>query len=72
MRGITTTELDYWFAEGGSTFFYYKLCSSDTWGLAEDITYDIDADTGYSSDPASSTEAKPKWGAIKQVATTGH
>jgi hypothetical protein len=41
------------------------------WGLSTDIGYDIDADPGYSSVPASSTEAQPKWGAIKQVLTTG-
>ena len=71
MRGITTTDLDTWFTQGGEIFFYYKLCSADTWGLDENISYDIDADTGYSSDPASSTEQYPKWGAIKQVATLG-
>ncbi len=71
MRGITTTVLDSWFSQGGGMFFYYKLCSADTWGLAEDISYDIDADSGYTPDPATSTEAQPKWGAIKQVATLG-
>ena len=71
MRGVTTTILDSWFTQGGGPFFYYKLCSADDWGLAEDISYDIDADPGYNSNPAGSTEQDPKWGAIKQVATTG-
>jgi hypothetical protein len=65
MRGVTTTLLNSWFAQGGGTFFYYKLCSGDMWGLAMDISYD----TGYSAAPAASTEAHPKWGAIKQIAT---
>jgi len=68
MRGIITADLTAWFEQGGSTFFYYKLCSADMWGLATDISYDIDADPGYSPNPASSTEAQPKWGAIKQIA----
>jgi hypothetical protein len=72
MRGVTTTLLDSWFAQGGGTFFYYKLCSEDTWGLATDLGYDIDADNGWTANPATSTEAQPKWGAIKQVATEGH
>jgi hypothetical protein len=72
MRGVTTTILDSWFAQGGGPFFYYKLCSADDWGLAEDISYDIDADSGYTANPATSTEQYPKWGAIKQVATTGN
>lgn len=71
MRGITTGDLDSWFQQSGGPFFYYKLCSDDTWGLAETIGYDIDADAGYSANPASSSEEYPKWGAIKQVATTG-
>ena len=71
MRGVTTSVLDAWSGQGGGTFFYYKLCSGDNWGLATDIGYDIDADPGYSSNPADSTEAEPKWGAIKQVATEG-
>jgi hypothetical protein len=41
------------------------LCSAGTWGLSKDISYDIDADGGYSSNPADSMEAQPKWGAIK-------
>jgi hypothetical protein len=72
MRGVITTLLDSWFARGGGTFFFYKLCSADTWGLATTIGYDIDADNGYSANPADSTEEEPKWGAIKQVVTTGH
>jgi cytochrome c oxidase assembly protein Cox11 len=68
MRGITTTLLDNWFAQGGGPFFYYKLCSADTWGLDMNISYDIDADSGYNTD----TEEYPKWGAIKQVSTTGN
>jgi hypothetical protein len=72
MRSVITADLDAWFAQGGGTFFYYKLCSTDTWGLSTDIGYDIDADSGYSANPADSTEAQPKWGAIKQVATLGH
>jgi hypothetical protein len=71
MRGITTTLLDYWYAHGGGTFFYFDLCSNDQWGLANDISYDIDSDSGYSPDPTASKEAHPKWGAIKQVATMG-
>jgi hypothetical protein len=65
MRDVTTTELDSWFTLGGGTFFYYNLCSAGTWGLSKDISYDIDADGGYSSNPADSMEAQPKWGAIK-------
>ena len=72
MRGITTTLLDAWFGHGGGTFFYYKVCSADTWGLANNISYDIDADRGYSPSAADSTETEPKWGAIKQMATEGH
>ena len=72
VRSVLTTQLDSWFVWGGGPFFYYKLCSADMWGLSTDIGYDIDADPGYSANPASSTEAEPKWGAIKQVATTGH
>jgi hypothetical protein len=71
MRGITTTLLDDWSSQGGGLFFYYRLCSADDWGLAENISYDIDADTGYNANPAESTEQYPKWGAIKQFATTG-
>jgi len=71
MRGITTTLFDTWFAQGGKTFFYFKLCSEDTWGLATDIAYDIDADSAYAANPAASAEAQPKWGAIKQLATVG-
>ena len=69
IRGVTTADLDYWYARGGGTFFYFTLCSADTWGLSPEISYDIDADTGYSPNPAESSEAQPKWGAIKQVAT---
>jgi hypothetical protein len=72
IRAVTTADLDAWFAQNGGTFFYFKLCSADTWGVATDISYDIDADSGYSPDPAESSETQPKWGAIKQVATTGH
>jgi hypothetical protein len=72
MRGVITTVLDSWFAQGGGTFFYFKLCSEDTWGLATDISYDIDADPGWTANPATSTEAQPKWGAVKQIATEGH
>jgi len=71
MRGVTTSVLDAWSGRGGNTFFYYKLCSADTWGLATDISYDIDADPGYSLAAAGSTETQPKWGAIKQVAMFG-
>jgi len=71
MRGVTTTLLDTWFARGGGAFFYYELCAGGTWGLAQDISYDIDGDAGYTANPAGSTEAAPKWGAIKQVATQG-
>lgn len=71
MRGVTTTLLDNWFAQGGGAFFYYELSAGGTWGLAQDISYDIDADAGYTGNPAGSAEAAPKWGAIKQVATLG-
>jgi hypothetical protein len=71
MRGVTTADLDAWFAEGGGTFFYFKLVSADTWGLATDLGYDIDADAGYAANAAESSEAEPKWGAIKQIATVG-
>jgi hypothetical protein len=71
MRGIVTTLLDTWINDGGGTFFYFKLCSEDNWGLTTDIGYDIDADTGWTANPATSTETQPKWGAIKQVATLG-
>ena len=71
MRGVTTTLLDNWFAQGGGAFFYYELCAGTTWGLTTDISYDIDADAGYTGNPAGSSEAAPKWGAIKQVATLG-
>jgi hypothetical protein len=71
MRGVTTADLDAWINAGGGTFFYYKLCSADTWGLGTDISYDIDADSGYSPSASGSAEAQPKWGAIKQVATLG-
>jgi hypothetical protein len=71
MRGVVTSLLDFWFGQGGGTFFYYNLCSAGMWGLSTDISYDIDADPGYSPTPADSTEAQPKWGAIKQVATLG-
>jgi len=72
MRGVTTTLLDSWFGQGGGTFFYYKVCSADTWGLATSLDYDIDEDQGYEARPGGSTEKHPKWGAIKQVATEGH
>lgn len=72
MRALTTALLDSWFGRGGGTFFYYKLCSADNWGLAATIGYDIDQDRGYSANPDDSTEEIPKWGAIKQVATEGH
>lgn len=72
MRSVLTSQFDSWFAAGGGPLFYYKLCSADMWGLATNIGYDIDADAGYSANPADSTEAQPKWGAIKQVATSGH
>lgn len=71
MRGVITSLLDYWFGQGGGTFFYYNLASAGMWGLSTDIGYDIDADPGYSPNPVGSTEAQPKWGAIKQVATLG-
>lgn len=71
MRGILTTLLDSWSSAGNGTFFYYKLCSADMWGLATEISYDIDADSGWTANPATSTEAQPKWGAIKQLAVTG-
>ncbi|WP_420237317.1 hypothetical protein ACOBR2_17115 [Telmatobacter bradus] len=71
MRTITTGLLDDWISAGGSTFFYFKLCSADTWGLGTDISYDIDADSGWNSSAASSSETEPKWGAIKQVAKLG-
>jgi hypothetical protein len=34
-----------------------------------DTSYDIDANNGYSANPADSVETQPKWGAIKQLAT---
>ena len=71
MRTVTTGVVDAWFAHGGGPFFYYKLCSADQWGLATDISYDIDADPHYTPSAATSTEAQPKWGAIKQIATLG-
>jgi len=71
MRGVITGLLDFWFGQGGGTFFYYNLCSAGMWGLSTDISYDIDADTGYTPNPVGSTEAQPKWGAIKQIATLG-
>ena len=72
MRGVTSALIDSWFANSGGTLFYYKLCSADTWGLAENIGYDIDADPGYSANPNTSTEKDPKWGAVRQVVTLGH
>jgi len=71
MRGIVTTLLDNWTSAGNGIFFYYKLCSVDMWGLATDISYDIDTDTGWTANPATSSEAQPKWGAVKQLATAG-
>ncbi len=71
IRGVTTADFDSWFGQNGGTFFYYNLCSGGTFGLSSDISYDIDADDGYSSNPGASTEGRPKWGGIKQVATTG-
>jgi hypothetical protein len=71
IRAVTNTLFDSWATQGGGTFFYYKLCSTDTWGLAGDISYDIDTDRHYSSNPSHSTEKYPKWGAIKQAATVG-
>lgn len=72
MRSISTTLFNSWYGAGGGTFFYYKLCSANTWGLATQISYDIDTDAGYANDPTVSTEAQPKWGAIRQVGTLGH
>ena len=46
MRGVVTGLLDFWYGQGGGTFFYYNLCSGDMWGLSTDISYDIDADPG--------------------------
>jgi len=71
MRTVVTTLLDDWLTGGGGIFFYFKLCSADTWGLSTDVSYDIDADTGYNASPSTSSEAQPKWGAIKQIATLG-
>ncbi len=71
IRTVTSGLLDSWGTAGGGLFFYYKLCSNDTWGLGGDIGYDIDADQHYSSNPTHSTEKYPKWGAIKQAATVG-
>jgi hypothetical protein len=72
MRDVNTALFDSWFANGGGTLFYYKLCSADTWGLSKSISYDIDADPGYSADPSASAEKDPKWGAVKRVVTVGH
>jgi hypothetical protein len=72
MRDVTTALFDSWFANDGATLFYYKPCSADTWGLSKSISYDIDADPGYSANPSTSAEKDPKWGAVKQVATVGH
>ena len=71
MRAITTSLFDSWTTVGGGAFFYYKLCSFDTWGLDGDISYDIDTDRHYSSNPGHSSEKYPKWGAIKQAASVG-
>jgi hypothetical protein len=71
MRTVVTTLLDDWKSAGNGIFFYYKLCSQDMWGLATDISYDIDADSGWTVLPATSAEAQPKWGAIKQIAVAG-
>jgi len=71
MRGITTADIDAFYNAGAGTFFYYTLCAYNAFGLSDDISYDIDADTGYNVNPAISTETYPKWGAIKQIATTG-
>jgi hypothetical protein len=67
MKTQTVNLLHSWYAAGGDLFAYYNLCStwdnSGYWGLAPGIGYDIDADSGYPT-----SEAYPKWGAIKQVA----
>ena len=68
MKMQTVNLLNTWKAAGGDPFFYYELSSawdnSGCWGLSPDITYDIDADPGYPT-----SEAMPKWGAIRQIAT---
>ena len=71
IRAITNRLFSSWASAGGNTLFYYKLCSDDTWGLNGDISYDIDADRHYSSNPSHSSEKYPKWGAIKQAASAG-
>jgi len=68
MRTILTTLLNNWTSTDNGTFFYYKLCSEDMWGIGTDISYDIDSDTGWNANPALSSEAEPKWGAILQIA----
>ena len=68
MKTQTTNLLHSWYAAGGDLFAYYNLSSAWTnsgyWGLAPDIGYDIDADSGYPT-----SEKYPKWGAIKQIAS---
>ncbi len=65
MKRETRTLLNNWQAAGGDIFNYFSLCSGwgtyGYWGLSDDITYDIDADSGYPN-----SERFPKWGAIKE------
>ncbi len=68
MKAQVVALLEAWRAAGCETFFYYDLAggwsNAGFWGLAPDIGYDIDADAGYPT-----SEAYPKWGAVKQFAT---
>jgi len=56
MAGILVDLFHRWYGQGGGLFMYYALCSGYTqygfWGLSDDFT----------------TEATPKWDAVKQVA----
>jgi hypothetical protein len=69
MKAQTLNLFNAWNAAGGDLFFYFSLSTlwnnAGYWGLSPDVTYDIDADPGYPT-----AEAMPKWGAIKQIATT--
>jgi hypothetical protein len=56
MKDLIVDLLHRWYGRGGGLFMYYALCSGYTqygfWGLSDDFT----------------SEATPKWDAIKQVA----
>jgi hypothetical protein len=56
MKDLIVDLLHHWYGAGGGLFMYYALCSGygqyGFWGLSDDFT----------------SEATPKWDAIKQVA----